>query len=75
MESNDVLVIMRMRKEGGADYARAVVKFKGQGALGKARDQNSFIIDLSDVPPQSPISKSEGRIKEGAFKIYGGLFC
>eukprot|EP00985_Skeletonema_marinoi_P005491 scaffold2384_cov150-Skeletonema_marinoi.AAC.1 len=61
-------------EEGGADYARAVFKYKNQAALGKAREQDSFIIDLSDVPPQSPISKSEGRIKEGASKYTGVSF-
>ncbi|KAK1739912.1 hypothetical protein QTG54_009671 [Skeletonema marinoi] len=61
-------------EEAAVDYARAVLKYKGQGELGKAREQNSFIIDLSDVPPQSPISKSEGRIKEGASKYMGVSF-
>eukprot|EP00985_Skeletonema_marinoi_P030622 scaffold32934_cov175-Skeletonema_marinoi.AAC.6 len=56
------------------DYARAVFKYKGQGALGKARDQNSFIIDLSDVPPQPPITKSACRVKEGASKYKGVYF-
>jgi len=48
-------------KEAAVGYARAVFKYKGQGALDKAREQNS-IIDLSDVPPQSPIPKSAGQI-------------
>eukprot|EP00984_Skeletonema_dohrnii_P020663 scaffold10143_cov119-Skeletonema_dohrnii-CCMP3373.AAC.2 len=55
-----------------ADFARAVFKYKGQGALDKAREaneQNSCIIDLSDVPPQSPIPKSAGSIREGASKM------
>eukprot|EP00985_Skeletonema_marinoi_P024854 scaffold17674_cov148-Skeletonema_marinoi.AAC.3 len=60
--------------EAAVDYARAVFKYKNQAALGKAREQDSFIIDLSDVPPQSPISKSEGRIKEGASKYTGVSF-
>ena len=56
------------------DYARAVFKYKGQGALDKAREQDSIIIDLSDVPPQPPIPKSKGRIKEGASKYTGVHF-
>eukprot|EP00984_Skeletonema_dohrnii_P011489 scaffold4593_cov74-Skeletonema_dohrnii-CCMP3373.AAC.2 len=49
-------------EEAASDYARAVLKYKGQGALDKARErraldkareQSSFIdIDLRDVPPQ-----------------------
>ncbi|KAK1739921.1 AP2/ERF family transcription factor [Skeletonema marinoi] len=61
-------------EEAAVDYARAVFKFKGQGALDNAREQNSFIIDLSDVPPQFPISKSAGHIKEGASKYKGISF-
>eukprot|EP00984_Skeletonema_dohrnii_P025863 scaffold15073_cov110-Skeletonema_dohrnii-CCMP3373.AAC.1 len=57
-----------------ADYARAVFKYKGQAALGKAREQDSFIIGLSDVPPQPPIPKSSGSIKEGASKYVGVSF-
>ncbi|KAK1739909.1 putative AP2/ERF family transcription factor family protein [Skeletonema marinoi] len=60
-------------EEAAVDYARAVFKYKNQAALSKAREQDSFI-DLSDVPPQSPISKSEGRIKEGASKYTGVSF-
>jgi hypothetical protein len=56
------------------DYARALVKYKGKGALDKAREQNSPIIDLSDVPSQPPIPKSAGRIKEGASKYAGVTF-
>uniref|UniRef100_A0A7S2LTU9 AP2/ERF domain-containing protein n=1 Tax=Skeletonema marinoi TaxID=267567 RepID=A0A7S2LTU9_9STRA len=64
-------------EEAATDYARAVFKYKGQGALDKAREQgardkvreqNSFIIDLSDVPPQPPIPKRPDHIKEGASK-------
>eukprot|EP00577_Skeletonema_sp_RCC1716_P028353 CAMPEP_0113395796 /NCGR_PEP_ID=MMETSP0013_2-20120614/13399_1 /TAXON_ID=2843 ORGANISM="Skeletonema costatum, Strain 1716" /NCGR_SAMPLE_ID=MMETSP0013_2 /ASSEMBLY_ACC=CAM_ASM_000158 /LENGTH=64 /DNA_ID=CAMNT_0000280059 /DNA_START=60 /DNA_END=250 /DNA_ORIENTATION=- /assembly_acc=CAM_ASM_000158 len=61
-------------EEASVDYARAVFKFKGQGALDKlserraldnAREQDTIIIDLSGVPPQPPITKSAGLIKEG----------
>jgi len=55
------------------DYARALVKYKGKGALDKAREQNTFIVCLSDVPSQPPIPKSAGRIKEGASK-YAGVY-
>eukprot|EP00984_Skeletonema_dohrnii_P020631 scaffold10115_cov95-Skeletonema_dohrnii-CCMP3373.AAC.4 len=63
-----------IEEEAAVDYARAVFKFNGQGALGKARDQNSSFIDLSDAPPQSPIPKSAGHIKEGASKYKGISF-
>ena len=33
-----------------------------------------FVIDLADVPPQLPILKSKGRIKEGASKYMGVSF-
>eukprot|EP00985_Skeletonema_marinoi_P030621 scaffold32934_cov175-Skeletonema_marinoi.AAC.5 len=61
-------------EEGGADYARAVFKYKNQAALGKAREQDSFIIDLTDVPPQSPIPKSAARVRDGASKYVGVSF-
>eukprot|EP00984_Skeletonema_dohrnii_P021054 scaffold10417_cov83-Skeletonema_dohrnii-CCMP3373.AAC.1 len=61
-------------EEAGSDYARAVFKYKGQGEPGKAREQDSFIIDLGDVPPQPPILKSSGSIKEGASKYIGVTF-
>eukprot|EP00984_Skeletonema_dohrnii_P015347 scaffold6614_cov106-Skeletonema_dohrnii-CCMP3373.AAC.1 len=61
-------------EEAAADYARAVFKHKGQGALDKAREQDSFIIDLSDVPPQSPIPNSELQIKEASSKYIGVTF-
>eukprot|EP00985_Skeletonema_marinoi_P017524 scaffold9622_cov219-Skeletonema_marinoi.AAC.1 len=67
-------------EEAAVDYARAVFKYKGQGAiyeaeeqkaLDKARVQRSLVIDLSDVPSQSPIPKSAGHIKQGASKYTG----
>eukprot|EP00984_Skeletonema_dohrnii_P034672 scaffold33629_cov130-Skeletonema_dohrnii-CCMP3373.AAC.1 len=74
-------------EEAAVDYARAVVKYKGQGVLDNAREErarvksgsgsgerNSFIIDLSDVPPQPPIPKSGRRIKDGASKYTGVSF-
>eukprot|EP00984_Skeletonema_dohrnii_P001455 scaffold463_cov107-Skeletonema_dohrnii-CCMP3373.AAC.5 len=70
-------------EEAAVDYARTVFKYKGQGALDKAREQNarnkarvqnSFSIDLTDIPPQPPIAKSAGRIKEGASKYTGVYF-
>ena len=70
-------------EEAAVDYARAVFKYKGQGALDKAEEQiarnkarmhSSLTIDLSDVPPQSPIPKSAGHIKEGASKYTGVSF-
>ncbi|KAK1742622.1 AP2/ERF family transcription factor [Skeletonema marinoi] len=58
-------------EEAAVDYARAVFKYKCQGALDKAME---FIIDLSDISPQLPIPKSAGRIKEGASKYTGVSF-
>lgn len=34
----------------------------------RQRQPNSGVIDLSDVPPQPPIPKAPGRVKEGASK-------
>ena len=61
-------------EEAAADYARALFKYKGQGALEKARKQNTFIVDLADVPPQLPIPKSAGQIKDGSSKYAGVNF-
>ena len=65
-------------EEAAIDYAKAVFKYKGQDALDKARKRKSsgsvHAIDLSDVPPQPPILKSKGRIKEGASKYAGVTF-
>eukprot|EP00984_Skeletonema_dohrnii_P005419 scaffold1907_cov73-Skeletonema_dohrnii-CCMP3373.AAC.10 len=55
-------------EEAAVDYARAVFKCKG-GAR-----QQSFLIDLKDVPTQLPIPKSASRIKEGASKYAGVTF-
>ena len=65
-------------EEAAADFARAKFKYEGQGALDKARKQkvDRFVgvIDLSDVPPQLPIPKIKGHIKEGASKYTGASF-
>ena len=64
-------------EEAAVDYARALFKYKGQGTIDKAREQrlqNSFIIDLSDVPTKSPIPKSSSYIKDGASKYTGVTF-
>ncbi|KAK1742667.1 hypothetical protein QTG54_006264 [Skeletonema marinoi] len=45
-------------EDAAVDYARAIFKYK-------ARKLNSFVVDLTGVPPKSPIPKSAGRIKEG----------
>jgi len=52
----------------------APTRINDQETLHKARDQNSFTIDLSDVPTQPPIPKSAGHIKEGASKYAGVCF-
>ena len=72
-------------EEAAIDYARAVFKYKGQEALDKEREPKKskarvqkksagISIDLSDVPPQPPIPKIKGRIKEGASKYTGVTF-
>ena len=67
---------MRMKKKPQLTYARAVFKYKGQNALDQARKGISGpAIDLSDVPPQTPIpNKSKGRMKEGASEYTGVSF-
>ena len=64
-------------EEAAIDYARAVYKYQGQEALDKARERNNSSvpsIDLSDVPPQLPIPKSKGRMKEGEASKYAGVY-
>jgi hypothetical protein len=65
-------------EEAAVDYARAVFKYKGQGALDKERERNSSLsasaIDLSDVPPQLPVPKSADQVKEGSSKYAGVKF-
>ena len=65
-------------EEAAIDYARAVFKYNGQEALDKMRERKSSgsgpAIDLSDVPPQQPVPKIKGRIKEGASKYTGVTF-
>ena len=58
-------------EEAAVDYARAVFKYKGQEALDKVRKTNSFAFDMTDVPPQLPIPKSDRRIVDGASKYIG----
>jgi hypothetical protein len=61
-------------EEAAADYARALFKYKGTEALAKAKNRNSYgvaAMDLSDVPPQSPIQRPVNRIKEGSSKYAG----
>jgi TolA-binding protein len=61
-------------EEAAIDYARAVFKYNGQEGLDKAREKCHEVVDLSDVPPQPPIPKSQRRIKEGASKYTGVCF-
>ncbi|KAK1742624.1 AP2/ERF family transcription factor, partial [Skeletonema marinoi] len=61
-------------EEAAVDYARALFKCKGQGALEKARKLNSFVVDLTGVPPKSLITKCAGRMREGASKYSGVTF-
>ncbi len=56
------------------DYARALFKYKGCGFPDNAMEPCSHRIDLSNVPPQPPIPKSSGHIKDGASKYTGVHF-
>jgi len=62
-------------EEAAVDYARALFKYKGQGAIDKAREQRvqNLFVDLTGAPLKSPIPKSAGRMKEGASK-YAGIY-
>ena len=40
----------------------------------RLKKADKFVIDLADVPPQLPILKSKGRIKDGASKYMGVSF-
>ena len=61
--------------DAAIDYARAVLKYKGKEALEKERAcRKRLVIDLTDVPPQPPIPKSAGNMKEGASKYTGVTF-
>jgi hypothetical protein len=61
-------------EDAAIDYARAVFKYKGGMKELKRQSRKSLVIDLSDIPPQPPIPKSSGRIKEGASKYTGVSF-
>lgn len=61
-------------EEAAVDYARALFKYRGQGALDKAMEQRSLKINLTGVPPQPAIPKSSGRINDGASKYTGVCF-
>ena len=68
--------LYKNEEEAATDYARALLKYRGQEALDKARKRNSSgsaAVDLSGVPHQLPILKSDNRIKPGASK-YAGLY-
>ena len=46
----------------------------GDKDVKKLQKKNAFVFDLSDVPPQQPIPKSVGRVKDGASKYAGVTF-
>jgi len=66
-------------EEGAAiDYARAVFKYKA-GEAGKThhkseKKRQQQFIDLTDVPPQPPILRSDGHVKDGASRYQGVTF-
>ena len=64
-------------EDAAVDYARALFKYKGQGEQDKTTERKELdtAVDVSDVPPQPPILKSVGRIKEGASKYTGVSFA
>jgi hypothetical protein len=70
-------------EEAAVDYARALYKYKGQTTT----QQNSFVIDLKDVPPQPLLLKNDlsrskeyrdntrrRNVKEGSSKYTGVYF-
>ena len=61
-------------EEAAVDYARALFKYKRQEARDKVRAQSSSAFDLTDVPPQLPIPKSDRQIKQGSSKYTGVSF-
>ncbi len=56
-------------EEAAADYARAVFKYKGNDKA-RRRKSSGFVIDLSDVPRQSPIPNT----RKGPTKYKGAYF-
>jgi hypothetical protein len=54
------------------DYARAIFKYIAGGVKGKRKKRQKFI-DLTDVPPQSPILRRSGK-KDGTSKYQGVAF-
>lgn len=66
--------IYENEKEAAIDYARAVFKYRGESALAPRARKILNIIDLSDVPPQPPISKSAHDFKKGVSKYVGVTF-
>ena len=51
-----------------------VLENEGEGTQDKARERSTFIIDVSDVPAQPPITKRVSHIKENASKYVGVWF-
>ena len=72
-ESSDTLATMKAKKKLQLITHVQYSNTGGKGAIDKAREQNSsgLAVDLSDVPPQPPIPKSDGHIKEGSSKYAG----
>ena len=46
----------------------------GREIMKRQKKADDFVLDLSDVPPQQPIPKREGKMKEGASKYTGVTF-
>ena len=64
--------------QGGEKKRRSVSSWdiaNNETTMKRRRQQgNSFVIDLSGVPPQPPVPKSSRRVKEGASKYTGVCF-
>ena len=56
-------------KKAAVDYTSAIFKFRE-----RVKRKSAFNRVLSDDPPQPPIPKSSGRVKEGASKYTGVSF-
>ena len=57
-------------EEAAVDYSRAVFKYRRE----EGQQNSNYSIDLRDVPPQPPIPKSKGLMKEGSSKYTGVFF-
>ena len=77
-QSTKLLTNDNSNETGGGKKQRALPsednEISGKETTTKRQRTDKFVIDLSDVPRQLPILKSEGQQKEGASKYTGVSF-